>query len=50
MVAYRQSPVLVALVEVIICSKKNQNIEIVSIGTCAPLTGQTISDKNTDRV
>ena len=46
---WANNPVLVALVEAITCSKKNQKIEIVSIGTCAPPTGQIISNKDIDR-
>ena len=46
---WANSPILVALVEAITCSKKNQKIEIVSIGTCTPPAGQINSDKDADK-
>ena len=46
---WSNNPILVALVEAIVCSRKNQKIEIISIGTCAPPTGQTISDNSINR-
>ncbi len=46
---WANNPVLVALVEAITCSKKEQPVEIISIGTCAPPTGQTIADKDINR-
>ena len=46
---WANNPVLVALIEAITCSEKNQKIEIISVGTCAPPTGQTVSDKDINR-
>ena len=46
---WANNPILVALIEAITCSKKNQKIEIISIGTCAPPTGQTVSDKDINK-
>ena len=39
------SPVLVALIEAIRCSRQDQKIEIISIGTCPPPTGQVVLSK-----
>ena len=46
---WANNPVLVALIEAITCSQKNQKIEIVSIGTCSPPKGQIISDSHIRR-
>ena len=46
---WANNPILIALIEAITCSEKNQKIEIVSIGTCAPPTGQIVSNKNINR-
>ena len=43
---WANNPVLVALVESLTCSKKSQAVEIISIGTCAPPTGQIILEKD----
>ena len=43
---WANSPTLVALTEAVTCSKKDQNIEIISVGTCAPPKGQTVKNLN----
>ena len=42
---WTNSPVLVALIEAINCSRQDQKIEIISIGTCSPPTGQVVLSK-----
>ena len=39
---WANSPVLTAVMEAMSCSTKDQNIEIISIGTCPPPTGQMV--------
>ena len=39
---WANSPVLTAVMEAVSRSKKDQNIEIISIGTCPPPTGQAV--------
>ena len=46
---WANNPVLVALVEAIICSKKEQPVEIISIGSCAPSKGQTVVEKDINK-
>ncbi len=46
---WANDPILVALVEAITCSKKEQPVEIISIGSCSPPKGQTISEKDIDK-
>ncbi len=43
---WANNPILVALIEAIICSEKNQKIEIISIGTCSLPTGQAVGNTN----
>ena len=40
---WANNPSLFAVMEALTCSKKNQSIEIVSIGTCPPPVGQVIA-------
>ena len=42
---WANSPILVALTEAIRCAEKEQNIEIISIGTCPPPTGEMVLDR-----
>ena len=46
---WANSPILVALVEAITCSKKEQPVEIVSVGSCSPPPGQTILEKDINK-
>ncbi len=46
---WANNPVLVALVEAIICSKKEQPVEIISIGSCSPPKGQTVLEKDINK-
>ena len=43
---WANNPILVALIEAIACSKENQKIEIISVGTCPPPTGKMVLNKN----
>ena len=43
---WANSPALVALTEAVTYARKNQNIEIISVGTCAPPKGQTVTNLN----
>ena len=42
---WANSPVLTAVMEAMACSKKDQNIEIISIGTCPPSIGQMVLNR-----
>lgn len=42
---WANSPVLTAIMEAMFCSKKDQNIEIISIGTCPPPIGQAVLNR-----
>ena len=42
---WANSPVLTAVMEAMSCSKKDQSIEIISIGTCPPPTGQMVLNR-----
>ena len=46
---WANDPVLVSLTEAITCSHKQQPIEIISIGTCTPSTGEITSEKDINR-
>ena len=46
---WANNPVLVALVEAITYSKKEQPVEIISIGSCSPPKGQTVLEKNINK-
>ena len=42
---WANNPVLVALNEAVACSKSSQPIEIISVGTCPPATGEVVLNK-----
>ncbi len=46
---WANSPILVALVEAITCSKKEQPIEIISISSCSPSKGQTVLERDINK-
>ena len=43
---WANNPTLVGLIEALECSKKSQDIEIVSLGVCSSKEGQPIDEKN----
>ncbi len=43
---WANSPVLTAVMEAISCSQTDQNVEIISIGTCPPPTGQVVLNQS----
>ena len=43
---WANSPILLALTEAVGCAEEKQRIEIISIGTCPPPTGQMVLDTN----
>ena len=46
---WANNPTLVGLIEALEYSKKNQDIEIVSLGVCSSKEGQTIDKKNSEK-
>ena len=46
---WANDPILVSITEAVTCAKKEQSIEIISVGTCSPSVGQVLSEKDTNR-
>ena len=46
---WANNPTIVGLIEALECSKKDQDIEIVSLGVCSSKEGQPIDEKNSGK-